>query len=253
MIRLKSRREIDIIRRAGRILAQALKLVENAARPGMTTLELDKVAEDHILAHDGECAFKGYHGFPNCCCISINEELVHGIPGRRKLANGDLVSVDIGVKLENYYSDAAVSFGVGEISDEAHKLLDVTRASLERAIAVVRPGVRLSEIGHAVQDYVEAKGFSVVRQFVGHGIGRELWEEPQVPNFWDDGSQSPADSELEKGTVIAIEPMVNAGTHVVRTLSDNWTVVTKDGRLCAHFEHTVAITSDGFEVLTTDT
>lgn len=250
MIRLKSRREIDIIRRAGRILAEALGLCENLARPGLTTGELDHEVEQLIIERGGEPAFKGYRGFPNCCCISINEELVHGIPGSRVLNEGDIVSVDAGVKLENYYSDAAGTFGVGEIDSEADKLLTVTRRSLKKAIEVLKPGVRLSEIGKTVQQYVESNGFSVVRQFVGHGIGRQLWEEPQVPNFWDEEGSNPTDRILEKGTVIAIEPMVNAGHYSVKTLSDNWTVVTGDGKRCAHFEHTIAITEGGHEVLT---
>jgi methionyl aminopeptidase len=251
MIRLKSPREIDIIRRGGRIVAEALQLVENLTRPGRTTGDLDREVEALILKRGGRPAFKGYRGFPNCCCISINEQLVHGIPGRRVIREGDIVSVDIGVEIEKYFSDAAITVPVGKISDETQKLLRVARKSLEKAIAILRAGVRLSEIGRTIQEYVESHGFSVVRQLVGHGIGRELWEEPQVPNFWDGGESTPPDRALEKGTVIAIEPMVNVGGCAVRTLSDNWTVVTSDGSLCAHFEHTVAITETGYEVLTT--
>jgi len=250
MVRLKSRREIDIIRRGGRIVAEALQLVENLIRAGLTTAELDRSVEELILQKGARPAFKGHRGFPNCCCISINEELVHGIPGDRVIREGDIVSVDVGVELENYYSDAAVTVPVGKVSEEARKLLRVTRESLDEAMAILRPKVRLSEIGRTIQQHVESHGFSVVRQFVGHGIGRQLWEEPQVPNFWENDSSVPADRTLEKGTVIAIEPMVTVGHHSVRTLPNNWTVVTCDGKLCAHFEHTVAIADAGAEVLT---
>lgn len=251
MIRLKSRREIEIIRRGGRIVAEAIKLVENLKLVGMTTAELDARVEELILKRGGKPAFKGYHGFPNCCCISLNEELVHGIPGKRTIADGDIVSVDVGVELDNYFSDAATTVAAGSAGKEAGKLLRVTRKSLAKAIDILKPGVRLSEIGRTIQEYVESSGFSVVRQFVGHGIGRKLWEEPQVPNFWDDGESTPADTKLEKGTVVAIEPMVNAGDYRVKTLGDKWTVVTCDGKLCAHFEHTLAIREKGVDVLTT--
>ncbi|HUV39583.1 MAG TPA: type I methionyl aminopeptidase [Planctomycetota bacterium] len=250
MIKLKSRREIDIIRRAGRIVAEALTLCENVAQPGLTTEEIDRRVAQLIVDRGGVPAFLGYRGFPKNCCISINEQLVHGIPGPRRLEAGDLVSVDIGVKLESYYADAAVSFGVGRVPKEAEKLMSVTRKSLDEAIAVLKDGVRLSDIGRTIQRYVERHGFSVVRQFVGHGIGRELWEEPQVPNFWDDGATTPADRTLRTGAVIAIEPMVNAGGYSVKTLADRWTVVTADDRLCAHYEHTLAVTDEGCEILT---
>ncbi len=249
MIPLKSQREIDIMRRGGKVLAQAIELVEKLTEPGRTTLEIDSRIDEFVRDNGGTPTFKGYHGFPNCCCISINEQLVHGIPGDRVIRNGDIVSYDIGITLDNYITDSATTVAVGEVSDEAHRLVEVTRTSLDKAIAVVRPGVRLSEIGRAVQTYVEANGFSVVRKFVGHGVGRNLWEEPQIPNFWDGGSDHD-DRSLPKGAVIAIEPMVNAGTPDVKTLPDKWTVVTKDGKLCAHFEHTMAITEDGCEVLT---
>jgi methionyl aminopeptidase len=249
MIKLKSRREIELIRRGGRIVAEALQLVENQTRAGMTTSELDGLIETLIVERGGIPAFKGYRGFPNAACISLNEELVHGIPSDRVIVEGDVVSVDVGVEMEHYFADAAVTVGVGKIGTEAQELIDVTRESLEKAIAVLHAGARLSEIARAVQQHVESNGFSVVRQYVGHGIGRQLWEDPQVPNFWDDGS-SGEDRALDKGTVIALEPMVNAGTWKVKTLGDRWTVVTRDGRLSAHFEHTVAITRDGCEVLT---
>lgn len=250
MIRLKTRREIDVIRRSGRITAEALKLVENIVRPGLTTAEVDRQVEDFIRSRGGRPAFKGYRGFPCCCCISVNEQLVHGIPGPRVIKPGDLVSVDVGVEIEKFFSDAAVTVSAGPADELGQKLMRVTKESLDRAIAVVRPGVRLSTIGRAVQDHVEAAGFGVVRQMVGHGVGRQIWEEPQVPNFWDDKAGGPDDRALEKGTVIAIEPMVTAGDYEVETLSDHWTVVTRDRSLCAHFEHTVAITDDGVEVLT---
>ena len=251
MIRLKSRREIDVIRRGGRIVAEALGLVENLVRPGVTTAEIDRQVEELIRARGGRPAFKGHRGFPNCCCISINEQLVHGIPGPRVVKAGDIVSVDVGVELEKFLSDAAVTVGAGPLDELAERLMRVTKASLGRAIATVRPGVRLSAIARAVQDYVESNGFGVVRQMVGHGVGRQLWEEPQVPNFWDDeGEATPDDRVLDKGVVIAIEPMVTAGDFAVETLSDRWTVVTRDRSLCAHFEHTVAIVDGGVEVLT---
>ena len=246
MIKLKSRREIELIRRGGRIVAETLQLVENQTRAGMTTAELDALIEQLIVDRGGIPAFKGYRSFPNAACVSINEELVHGIPGDRVVAEGDIVSVDVGVEIENYFADGAVTVGVGKISNEAQKLIDVTRESLEHAVAVLRSGVRLSEIARAVQQHVESNGFSVVRQYVGHGVGRQLWEDPHVPNFWDDGD----DCSLARGTVIAIEPMVNAGSWKVKTLDDRWTVVTRDGRLSAHFEHTVAVTDDGCDVLT---
>jgi len=252
MVRLKSRREIDIIRTGGRIVAKALQFVENQTRAGWTTAELDRRVEELILASGARPAFKGHRGFPNCCCISVNEELVHGIPGPRVIREGDIVSVDVGVELEHYYSDAAVTVPVGRVGDEAKTLLRVTRESLDAAIAVLKPNVRLSEIGRTIQRFVESHGFSVVRQFVGHGIGRQLWEEPQVPNFWENGPSVPADRPLEKGTVIAIEPMVAVGGYEVKTLANDWTVVTCDGKLCAHFEHTVAITDTGAEVLTAE-
>jgi len=250
MIRLKSRREIEIIRRGGRIVAEAITLVGKLKLVGMRTVELDAEVEELVVARGGKPAFKGYHGFPNCCCISLNEELVHGIPGDRVIVEGDLVSVDIGVELENYFSDAATTVAAGRVTKEARKLMRVTRKSLEMAIDVLKPGVRLSDIGRTVQNHVESNGFSVVRQFVGHGIGRQLWEEPQVPNFWDDGESTPTDRALEKGTVLAIEPMVNAGDYRVKTRPDKWTVVTCDGKLSAHYEHTIAITESGADVLT---
>ncbi len=250
MIRLKSRREIDVIRRGGRIVGEALKLVENLIRPGVTTAEIDRRVEELIRERGGRPAFKGHRGFPNCCCISINEQLVHGIPGPRVVKAGDLVSVDVGVELEKFFSDAAVTVGAGAVDEDAKRLMRVTKQALETAVAIIRPGVRLSDIGRAVQHYVESNGFGVVRQMVGHGIGRQLWEEPQVPNFWDERTCGPDDRALEKGTVIAIEPMVTAGDFEVETLSDRWTVVTRDRSLCAHFEHTVAVTDDGVEVLT---
>ena len=250
MIRLKTRREIDAIRKGGRIVAEALGLVENLVQPGVTTAEIDRKVEELIRSRGGRPAFKGHRGFPNCCCISINEQLVHGIPGPRVVKPGDIVSVDVGVELDRWFTDAAVTVSAGDPGEDAKRLMRVTKTSLDKAIEIVRPGVRLSEIGRAVQGYVESNGFGVVRAMVGHGIGRQLWEEPQVPNFWDDNSHVPDDRVLERGTVIAIEPMVTMGDFEVETLSDHWTVVTRDRSLCAHYEHTVALTDAGVEVLT---
>jgi methionyl aminopeptidase len=243
---LKSPAEIEVMREAGRITASALRVVGEAVAPGVTTRQLDEIAAEHIRREGGKPAFLGYHGFPATLCVSVNDEVVHGIPGRRRLKEGDIVSVDCGVIVDGYYGDAAMTFPAGEVSDEARRLMDVTRESLEAGIARCRPGMRLGDIGSAVQSVVENAGFSVVREYVGHGIGRSMHEEPQVPNFGRAGTGLP----LRPGMVIAIEPMVNAGGYAVRTLDDGWTVVTADGSLSAHFEHTVAITADGPVVLT---
>ncbi len=250
MIRLKTRREIDAIRKAGRIVGEALKLVENLVQSGVTTADIDRQVEELICARGARPAFKGHRGFPNCCCISVNEQLVHGIPGPRVVKAGDIVSVDVGAELDKWFSDAAVTVAAGDPGEDAKRLMRVTKASLDKAIAIVKPGVRLSDIGRTIQQYVESNGFGVVRTMVGHGIGRQLWEEPQVPNFWDEDSHVPDDRILQTGTVIAIEPMVTMGDYEVETLSDHWTVVTRDRSLCAHYEHTVALTETGVEVLT---
>lgn len=246
MIYLKSREEIEKIRKACRLVAQALERLRAAIRPGVTTEELDRVAEDFIRRHGGLPAFKGYRGYPKSLCVSVNEEVVHGIPGDRRLKEGDIVSLDLGVIMDGYYGDAAITVPVGRVSELAQRLLKVTEEALYRGIEQARPGNRLTDISHAIQRHVEAAGFSVVRDFVGHGIGRELHEDPQVPNFGPP-NQGP---RLRPGMVLAIEPMVNAGTWRVKILENQWTVVTADGELSAHFEHTVAVTEDGPEILT---
>ncbi|HEY8342027.1 MAG TPA: type I methionyl aminopeptidase [Calditerricola sp.] len=246
MIILKSETELKIMREAGRIVAETHRLLAKAIRPGVTTKELDEMAEDYIRRRGAIPSFKGYNGFPASICASVNDELVHGIPSDRKLKEGDIISIDIGAQLDGYHGDSAWTYAVGDISDEAKRLLRVTEESLYRGIAQVRPGARLSDISHAIQTHVEAAGFSVVREYVGHGIGQSLHEEPQIPNYGPPG-RGP---RLKPGMVLAIEPMVNAGQRYVRTREDNWTVVTVDGSLCAHFEHTVAVTDSGYEILT---
>ena len=241
MVYTRSREEIEKIRAAAQIVAMTLREVGRAVRPGVTTAELDQLAESFIRDHGGRPAFKGYRGFPASICPSVNEEVVHGLPGPRELREGDLV----GVELQGFYGDAALTFPVGTVSDEAVKLLQVTRESLMQGIAQARAGNRVGDISHAVQSYVERNGFSVVKALVGHGIGREMHEEPAVPNFGPPG-RGP---RLMAGLVLAIEPMVNVGGHEVVTRSDGWTVATKDGSLSAHFEHTVAVGADGPEIL----
>ncbi len=246
LITIKSQRELRYMRDAGRIVAGVLQELAKAIKPGVTTGELNRLAEDFILARGARPAFKGLYGFPASICTSVNEQVVHGIPGPRELLNGDIVSIDVGVELNGYFGDGAATFPVGEISPEARKLLAVTEQSLYEGIRFARQGNRLSDISHAIQSYVEKHGFSVVRDYVGHGIGRSMHEEPQVPNFGRPG-RGP---RLRAGMTLAIEPMVNAGTHEVCVLEDNWTVVTRDARLSAHFEHTVAITDGEPEILT---
>ena len=238
---LKRPDEIDKIRESARIVAEALALAGSLARPGVSTREIDRQVEELIRGAGGVPSFLGYHGFPASTCISVNEQVVHGIPGDRILRNGDIVGIDVGVYKNEYHGDAARTFPVGTVDAEAVRLLRVAEEALDRGIAAIRPGLRLGVISHAVQSWVEENGFSVVRDLVGHGIGRKLHEDPQVPNF------GPAETGpvLRAGADLAIEPMVNQGTWEVRTLDDQWTVVTKDGRLSAHFEHTVAITPDG--------
>ncbi len=246
MIILKSDRELAYMRDAGKIVAGALREMERLVAPGVTTAELDRVTEDYIRQKGASPSFKGYHGFPASICASVNEEVVHGIPGLRKLVNGDIISIDIGAEINGFHGDAAVTLPVGEIDGEIQRLLDVTEESLRAGIAQALEGNRLSDISHAVQTHVESRGFSVVRDYVGHGIGRNMHEEPQIPNFGPPG-RGP---RLQAGMTLAIEPMVNMGTYEVRTLEDNWTVVTKDQQPSAHFEHTVAITPKGPEILT---
>jgi methionyl aminopeptidase len=255
VIVLKSSREIDLMRQAGRVAAGALRLVSRNARPGVTTKELDTLAEDYIRSCGAEPAFKGYRvadvrlAFPASICASINEEVVHGIPGRRSLKEGDILSIDVGTRLNKYYGDVAATVPVGQVSPAAQKLLDATNGALRAGIAAIRPDMPLAELSRVIQDYAESRGFSVVREFVGHGIGQKMHEDPQVPNFL--GADSPTQGVcLAAGTVIAIEPMVNQGGAQVRKLDNGWTVVTEDGKLSAHFEHTVAVTEGGPQVLT---
>ena len=234
------------MREAGRIVAMAHAAVKKLIAPGITTKELDAEVEKVILQAGATPSFKGYQGFPAAICASVNEELVHGIPSSKKLHDGDIISVDIGAYYKGYHGDSANTFAVGKISIEAQRLLEVTEASLFEGIKMAKSGNHLSDISHAVQVYVEAKEMSIVRDYVGHGIGREMHEPPQVPNYGLPGRGI----RLRPGHVLAIEPMVNLGEPDVRTLADNWTVITEDGSLCAHFEHTVAITEEGPEILT---
>jgi len=235
------------MREAGRLVGDVLTELAGLVAPGVTTADLDEVAEKRIRRAGAAPAFKGYHGYPATICASINEEVIHGIPsGRRVLNEGDVISIDVGASLDGYYGDSAVTLPVGAVSEQAATLLRVTEESLYKAIERVRPGGRISDIGHAVQQHVEAYGFSVVREFVGHGIGQRMHEEPQVPNYGEPG-RGP---RLSEGMVLAIEPMVNAGKPAVKVLADGWTAVTRDGSLSAHFEHTVAVTADGPWILT---
>jgi len=246
MIVLKSDRELNYMRDAGRIVAETHQELKKIVAPGITTRELDKVAEDYITQKGAIPAFKGYHGFPATICASINEEVVHGIPGLRALKTGDIISIDIGAVINGYYGDAAVTLPVGTISEDAARLLQVTEECLYKGIEQVKVDNRLTDISHAIQSYVESNGYSVVRDFVGHGIGTRMHEEPQVPNFGMPG-RGP---RLKPGMCLAIEPMVNMGTYEVETLLDNWTVVTRDKQLSAHFEHSVAVTEKGPLILT---
>jgi len=246
MITLKTREQIERMRKAGRVTAGALDAVSRAIRVGVTTKELDAIAEDYIRSHGGIPSFKGYNGFPGSICASVNEEVVHGIPSDRKLKEGDIIGVDTGVILVGWQGDSARTFAVGKISDEAQHLIDVTQQSFYQALEVCRQGYRIGDIGHAVQSYAEANGCSVVRDLCGHGIGREMHEDPEVPNFGRQGRGI----RLQKGLAIAIEPMLNYGSWSVRSLSDGWTIVTADGSLSAHYEHTVVITDGEPEILT---
>jgi methionyl aminopeptidase len=234
------------MRIAGRIVALTHQELQKHLTPGITTKELDHIAEEFILSQDAIPSFKGYNGFRGSICTSVNEELVHGIPGDRVLNEGDIISIDIGAKYNGYHGDSAWTYAVGNIDDKSQHLLKVTEESLYQGLNEAKPGERLSNISHAIQTYVEANGFSIVREYVGHGVGQDLHEEPHIPHFGPP-NKGP---RLMPGMVLAIEPMVNAGSRYVRTLTDNWTVVTVDGRRCAHFEHTVVITETGFEILT---
>jgi methionyl aminopeptidase len=247
MIICKSRTELNTLRQAGRIVAETHKLLAQAIRPGVTTAELDRLADSYIRSQGAVPSFKGYNDFPGSICTSVNEELVHGIPSsKRVLHEGDIISIDIGAQFEGYHGDSAWTYGVGRISETAQRLLQVTEQSLYAGLNEAKPNVRLFTISHAIQKVVEDAGFSIVREYVGHGIGQSLHEEPQIPNYGlpDRGPR------LKLGMTLAIEPMVNVGERYVKTLSDNWTVVTADGSMCAHFEHTIATTDDGYEILT---
>ena len=246
MITLKTDRQIKLMREAGRIVAETHELLAKMIKPGVTTKELDQAAEEYIRSRGAIPAFKGYNGFPGSICASVNDEVVHGIPGLRKLENGDIISIDIGAVKNGFVGDSAVTHPVGTVSKDKLTLLKVTEESLLEGIKYAIPGNRLSDISHAIQTYVEKNGFSVVRDYVGHGIGENMHEDPQIPNFGRPGHGP----RLEKGMTLAIEPMVNMGTYRVRTLLDNWTVVTLDGQCSAHFEHTIAITQSGPEILT---
>lgn len=251
MIFLKSEREIELMRRAGRVVAEVLDRIRARARPGVTTLELDQLAEEVIRGRGAIPAFKGYAPagmppYPATICASVNDVVVHGIPGPRRLKEGDILSVDVGAFLNGYCGDSATTIPIGPISPETERLLRVTEEALHRGIEAARPGARLGDVGHAIESHVVAHGFSVVRDLVGHGVGRAMHEEPQVPNYGHPGTGV----RLKPGMTIAIEPMVNAGRSDVRTLDDEWTVATADGTLSAHFEHTIAITQDGPVILT---
>jgi len=245
-IRIKNANEVDILRKAGKILNSIIVQLQSSLSSGITTKEIDLRAEELIRKNKVIAAFKGYRGFPGVACISVNEGVVHGIPDSRVVKDGDILSLDIGIIYEGYYSDTAVTVAIGKIEPEIQRLLDVTQASLMRGIEQARVGNKLSDISFAVQSFVEMHGFSVVRDFVGHGIGQKLHEEPEIPNYGRPG-QGPV---LQAGMVFAIEPMVNLGTHRTKILKDGWTVVTEDGKPSAHFEHTIVITDKGPEILT---
>ena len=244
---IKSDQEIDAMRQAGRILATTLETLKSQVKPGMKTKELDIITTSELKRLGAKPSFKGYRGFPANLCVSVNDEIVHGIPGERVLHQGDIVSLDLGTIVMGFQGDAAVTVGVGEINSEAEELIETTESTLEAGIAAAYPGARLGDISAAIQNYAESRGYSVVREYTGHGIGREMHEEPQIPNFGSPGS-GPV---LKKGMTLALEPMVNVGGWGTRLANDHWTVLTADGRLSAHFEHTIVITDAAPEILTT--
>jgi methionyl aminopeptidase len=246
MIIIKSHNEIALMKKAGRIVGETLLLLEEEVKPGLTTADLDRMAEEFITKHGAKPSFKGLYGFPSTLCISVNEQVIHGFPGAYVLKEGDIVSIDCGAFFDGFHGDAARTFPVGNISVNAQKLIDITKESFFQGIKFAKEGNKLSDISYGIQSYVEAAGFSVVRDFVGHGIGRKVHEDPNVPNFGKSGKGP----KLLEGMVLAIEPMINAGTHKVKTLKDGWTVVTADSSLSAHYENTVAILSEGPEILT---
>jgi len=245
MISIKNSREIELLRRSAQIVAESLLLADSRIRPGVRTIDLDKEIAGYIRSKGARPAFKGFHGYPANICVSINDQVVHGIPGLRVLREGDIVSVDIGVELNGYYGDAARTFAVGKVSPENEKLMRITRESLYKGIEAAKEGNRLYDIGYAIQTHVENAGFSVVRDLVGHGIGKKMHEEPQIPNYGEP-NRGP---RLKAGMVLAIEPMVNMGDYDVYTKDDQWTVVTRDGLPSAHYEHDVVITKNGAEIL----
>jgi methionyl aminopeptidase len=246
MIIIKSANELERMREAGKIVYLTHQELKKAIQPGITTKELDRLAEKVISGYGATPSFKGYNGFPGSICTSVNDELVHGIPGNRELKEGDIISLDIGACYEGYHGDSAWTYPVGKISPEAERLLKVTEESLYKGLEQAKAGARVGDISHAIQTVAEEAGFSIVREYVGHGVGRNLHEGPSIPNYGIPGKGP----RLKSGMTIAVEPMVNYGKRFVKTLADNWTVVTVDGSLCAHFEHTIAITDDGYEILT---
>ncbi len=247
MIVIKSKSEIETMRRAGRIVAQTLDALKAIIKPGVTTYELDQVAQTIITRNGAKPTFKGYRGFPASICTSINSEVVHGIPSKKRVLNaGDIISIDVGATLHGFVGDAAITLPVGDISERARRLLEATEGALWVAIAQCRAGNHLEDVSGAIQDYAESRGYSVVREYVGHGVGRQMHEDPQIPNFRQ-GKRGP---QLKPGMTLALEPMVNEGVAETRVLRDKWTVVTKDGKLSAHFEHTVAVTDGEPDILT---
>lgn len=249
-VEAKTSRELAVMRRAGAVVGDTLRALAAKVAPGVTTGEIDRWARAELKARGAEPAFLGYHGFPGVICLSINQEVVHGIPSdKRALKDGDIIGLDFGAVIDGWFADSAITVGVGRVTEEAERLIRVTRESLEKGIAAATAGARVGDIGAAVQAHAEAAGYSVVREFVGHGIGRALHEEPPVPNYGKAGTGP----RLKSGMTVAIEPMINAGAPAVRTLEDGWTAVTQDGKLSAHFEHTVAITDGMAEILTRPT
>ena len=249
-VEIKNAQELAVMRKAGAVVADTLALLAGSVKPGMTTGDIDAVAREELKKRGAKPAFLNYHGFPGVICVSINHEVVHGIPSpKRALKDGDIVGLDFGAVIDGWFADSARTVGIGKISEDAEKLIRVTRESLEKGIAAVKAGARVGDVGAAVQTHAEKNGYSVVREFVGHGIGRSLHEEPPIPNYGRAGTGQ----RLKTGMTIAIEPMVNMGGPEVETLSDGWTAVTKDKKLSAHFEHTVAVTDTGYEILTLPT
>ncbi len=247
MIQIKSQREIELMREAGRILDETRRLLESHLKPGVTTLQLDRIAEEHILSLGATPSFKGYHGFPGSICTSINEVVVHGIPSiKQVLKEGDIITLDFGVFFKGYHADSATTYPIGEVSPDISKLLEVTEKALYVGLEMAKPGNYVSDISHAIESYVKPFGYGIVEEFTGHGIGRELHEEPYVPNFGKP-KQGPV---LKPGMTFCVEPMVNLGTKRVKILSDNWTTVTTDRKPSAHFEHMIVITETGYDILT---